>query len=157
MTVLTAETLLAGSNLTFEVKIPAELMHDSAPDGARVILRPLNVSDLQRISKAAGSNDNLTSILMIQYALVEPPLKSEQVAQLAAGLARFLIERITEISGMSIPRNALEELVQAPLARACFTLAKEFGWTPEEVSGMTIGQILLYLEMSQQQRAGATL
>ena len=44
--------------------------------------------------------------------------------------------------------NALEEHVQAPLARACFILAKEFGWTPEEVSGMTIGQILLYLEMA---------
>ena len=28
-------------------------------------------------------------------------------------------------------------------------LAKEFGWTPEEVSGMTIGQILLYLEMAR--------
>ena len=42
----------------------------------------------------------------------------------------------------------VEELVQAPLARACFILAKEFGWTPEEVSGMTIGQILLYIEMA---------
>jgi hypothetical protein len=27
-------------------------------------------------------------------------------------------------------------------------LAKEFGWTPEEVSGMTIGRILLYLQMA---------
>ena len=34
-------------------------------------------------------------------------------------------------------------MVQAPLAKACFVLAKEFGWTPEEVSGMTIGQIRL--------------
>jgi len=42
----------------------------------------------------------------------------------------------------------LQELVQAPLARACFVLARDFGWTPEEVSGMTIGQILLYLEMA---------
>ena len=38
--------------------------------------------------------------------------------------------------------------MQAPLARACYVLAREFGWTPEEVSGMTIGQILLYLEMT---------
>ena len=30
--------------------------------------------------------------------------------------------------------------------------AKEFGWTPEDVSGMTIGQILLYLEMSHNEQ-----
>ncbi len=65
-----------------------------------------------------------------------------------AGMARFLVERINAISGISTPRDSLVELVQAPLARACFALAKEFGWTAEEVSGMTIGQILLYLEMA---------
>jgi len=80
--------------------------------------------------------------------LIEPPLKPDQVAQLPAGLARFLVERINAISGISTPRDALGELVQAPLAKACFVLAKQFGWTPEEVSGMTIGQILLYLEMA---------
>ena len=68
--------------------------------------------------------------------------------KLTAGLARFLVDRINTISGISTPQNALQELVQSPLARACFVLAKEFGWTPEEVSGMTIGQILLYLEMN---------
>jgi hypothetical protein len=85
---------------------------------------------------------------MIQQALVEPALKLEQVSQLPAGMARYLVERINAISGISTPRDALQELVQAPLAKACFILAKEFGWTPEQVSGMTIGQILLYLEMS---------
>jgi len=65
-----------------------------------------------------------------------------------AGLARFLVDRINAISGINTPRDALAELVQAPLARACFVLAREFGWTPEQVSGMTIGQILLYLEMA---------
>jgi hypothetical protein len=38
--------------------------------------------------------------------------------------------------------------VQAPLAKACFVLADEFGWTAEDVAGMTIGQILMYLEMA---------
>ncbi|HEY0400451.1 MAG TPA: hypothetical protein VGD09_00425, partial [Blastococcus sp.] len=57
--------------------------------------------------------------------------------------------RINEISGVDAGRDELAELVQTPLARACFILAREFGWTPEEVSGMTIGQILLYLEMSR--------
>jgi hypothetical protein len=86
--------------------------------------------------------------LMIQQALVEPILRVEQVSQLPAGLARFLVEQINELSGISTPRDTLGELVQAPLAKACFVLAKEFGWTPEQVSGMTIGQILLYLEMA---------
>jgi hypothetical protein len=148
---LTSEELLAGSALTHEVDIPAELLstNEGAPASPRVVLRPLTVRDLERISKAARSDDTLSAALMIQQALVQPVLKSEQVSQLPAGLARFLVEQINAISGISTPRNALEELVQAPLAKACFVLAREFGWTPEDVSGMTIGQILLYLEMAQ--------
>jgi hypothetical protein len=59
------------------------------------------------------------------------------------------VDQINSVSGISTPKNALEEVVQAPLAKACFVLAREFGWTPEQVSAMTIGQILLYLEMSR--------
>ena len=146
---LTTEELLAGGVLTHEVEVPAELLgtNGGGPTGTQVALRPLTVRDLQRISKAARDDESLSAALMIQQGLVEPALKLEQVSQLPAGLARFLVERINAISGISTPRDALEELVQAPLAKACFVLAKEFGWTPEEVSGMTIGQILLYLEM----------
>ena len=104
---------------------------------------------MQKIAKAARDDEQLSATLMIQQGLVEPVLKLEQVSQLPAGLARFLVERINGISGISTPRDTLAELVQAPLARACFVLAKEFGWTPEEVSAMTIGQILLYLEMAR--------
>lgn len=147
---LTTEELLAGGALTHDVDIPADLL--SATNGhsgpLRVILRPLAVRDVQLIGKAAREDEALSAALMIQQALVEPALKPEQVSQLPAGLARFLVERINAISGISTPLNALEELVQAPLAKACFVLAKEFGWTPEQVSGMTIGQILLYLEMA---------
>jgi len=148
--IVSAEELLGGSALTHEVEIPTDLLstNGSSPADARVVLRPLTVRDLQRIGKAARDDDGLSAALMIQQALVEPQLKLEQISQLPAGLARFLVERINTISGISTPRNALEELVQAPLAKACFVLAKEFGWTPEEVSGMTIGQILLYLEMA---------
>lgn len=148
---ITAEELLAGSGLKHQVEVPAELLnHDDAPSGAaRVVLRPLTVRDLQRVDKASGEDQSLCTGLMIQQALVEPALSLEQTCQLPAGLARFLIERINDISGIDTPHDALTELVQAPLARACFVLAKEFGWTPEEVSGMTIGQILLYLEMAQ--------
>lgn len=148
--ILTAEEVLAGGALTHEVEVPAELLKNNGGDssGARVVLRPLTVRDLQRIGKAAANDESLSAALMIQQALVEPALKSEQVSQLPAGLARFLVERINALSGIDTPRDALAELVQAPLAKACFVLAKEFGWTPEQVSGMTIGQILLYLEMA---------
>jgi hypothetical protein len=148
MGIITAEELLAGGSLTHEVEIPGTLMNGAA--NSRVVIRPLTVNDLQRIGKAARDDENLSASLMIQQALSEPKLKPEEVAQLPAGVARFLVEQINTISGINMPKNALEELVQAPLARACFVLAKEFGWTPEEVSGMTIGQILLYLEMAGQ-------
>ena len=153
---LTADELLAGASLTHEVEIPAEFLKTNSdkPVAHQVVLRPLTVKSLQRIARAAGNDEELSAVLMIQQALVEPTLKIEQVSQLPAGLARFLVERVNSISGISTPRNALEELVQAPLARACFILAKEFGWTPEEVSGMTIGQILLYIEMANKNGDG---
>jgi hypothetical protein len=147
---ITAEEILAGGTLTHDVEIPADLLNanGSASTAPDVKLRPLTVRDLQRIGKASREDESLSAALMIQQALVEPALKLEQVSQLPAGLAQFLIERINAISGISTSRDALQELVQAPLAKACFILAKEFGWTPEQVSGMTIGQILLYLEMA---------
>jgi len=150
--ILSAEELLAGGSLTHEVALPAGLLGGNGGGAeARVVLRPLTVRDLQRIAKAAQDDEGLSATLMVQQALVEPQLRPDQVSGLPAGVARFLVDRINEISGISTPRNALEELVQAPLARACFVLAREFGWTPEEVSGMTIGQILLYLEMTHRE------
>ena len=145
---LTAEELLAGGTLTHETEVPPGLLPpgQGAAD-ARVVLRPLTVRDLQRIGRASRDDEGLSAALMISQALVEPALRVDEVSQLPAGLARFLVERIDEISGIDTPRDALEELVQAPLARACFVLAREFGWTPEDVSGMTVGQILLYLQM----------
>lgn len=151
---LTTEELLAGGSLLHEVEIPAELLSLNSSSNQVVKLRPLTVRDLQLIGKAARDDESLSAALMIQQALVEPALKMEQISKLSGGLARFLVQKINAISGINTPQDALEELVQAPLARACFTLAKEFGWTPEEVSGMTIGQILLYLEMAR--RSGDT-
>ena len=141
---ISAEDLLAGAALVRDVVLPPEF----AANAAVVRLRPLTVRDLQRIAKAVKDDEALSAPFMIQQSLIEPTLNYDQVLQLPAGLARFLVDRINEISGIDTPRDALQEMVQAPLAKACFILAKEFGWTPEEVSGMTIGQILLYLEMS---------
>jgi len=145
---LSAEQLLAGGAVTHEVMVPPDLLGGDGVANSKVVLRPLTVRDLQRIAAASRDDESMSASLMIQQALVEPALKFEQVAQLAAGLARFLVDEINAISGISTPKNALQEVVQAPLAKACFVLAREFGWTPEQVSAMTIGQILLYLEMS---------
>jgi hypothetical protein len=145
---LTAEQLLAGGTVTHEVEVPAGLLPQNGDGHSKIVLRPLTVRDLQRIATAARDDESLSAALMIQQGVVEPALKYEQVSQLAAGLARFLLDQINAVSGISTSKDGLQEAVQAPLAKACFTLAKEFGWTPEQVSGMTIGQILLYLEMS---------
>jgi hypothetical protein len=150
---LSAEELLAGGGLTRDIVVPAEFA--TATGAAIVRLRPLTVRDLQRITKSVKDDEALSATFMIQQALVEPELQYDQVLQLPAGLARFLVDRINEISGIDTPRDALQEFVQAPLAKACFVLAKEFGWTPEQVSGMTIGQILLYLEMSHSDQVHA--
>src|SRR4051812_24700041 len=119
---LTAEELLAGGALTHDVDVPAELLDRAADaiDGAQVVVRPLTVRDLQRIARAARDDDELAAGLMIQEALVSPALGPEEVSALPAGIARFLLERINTVSGISTPRDELDELVQAPLARACY-------------------------------------
>jgi hypothetical protein len=151
---LTAEELLAGSGLTYEVAIPAELLRGESQEGGtrEVVLRPLTVKDLQTIVKAARDDAGLSSALMIQQALIKPSLGHTQVLKLPAGLAKFLVDEINKLSGLTTTSDALTEYVQAPLARACFILSREFGWTPEEFSGMTIGQILLYLQMSRDEK-----
>ncbi len=147
---LSSDDLLAGGSVRHEVALPPDLVNGSGAGGS-VSLQPLTVRDLQLIAKAAKDDDGLSAALMIQQALVEPSLDLDQIRRLPAGLARFLVEQINTVSGIDVPQNALQEMVQEPLAKACFVLAKEFGWTPEEVSGMTIGQILLFVEMSQRE------
>jgi hypothetical protein len=149
---LTADELLGGASLTHDIEIPAAV--GGAP-GARVKLRPITVRDLQRVTKAAKEDDKLLSVLLLKEALVEPALGFEQVHGLPAGLARFLVDELNRISGLRVPERGMAEAIEAPLARACFVLAREFGWSPQEVGELTVGQILLYLEMVNQQRAQA--
>jgi hypothetical protein len=146
---LTAEEMLAGGGLTFTVGIPAEYFPGDGSSLRQVVLRPLTVRDVQRILKASREEAGLSSALIIQQGLVEPALTAAQVSGLPAGLARFLVDEINRVSGLTTSSEELVEYVQSPLARACFILSREFGWTPEEISGLTIGQILLYLQMSR--------
>jgi len=149
MSTLTAEELLAGGSLSHSITIPPELLSTNGGTPGHVVVKPLTVRDLQLIVKASRDDSGLTAALMIQQALVEPELSASQVSALPAGLARFLMDEINRVSGLATSADELTEHVQAPLARACFVMAREFGWTAEEVSGLTIGQILLYLQMAQ--------
>jgi hypothetical protein len=147
--ILTAADLLAGANRTHRIEVPAALLPDADADATAgtVDLRPLTVRDVQRITAAAKEQKVLTSVLMVQQALTEPALTVDQVSALPAGLVRFLVGEVNRISGLAMGEDDLEATVHAPLARACFTLSREFGWTPEECAGLTLGQVLLYLEM----------
>lgn len=149
-TTFNADDLLGGGDLTREVVVPAELVSNGAESGEAprsVTLRPLLLADIQRIHRAASDGGALTSALMVQQALVEPSLSVEQANRLPAGLVQFLIGEINGLSGLSMSSDELADAVQAPVARACFVLSREFGWTPDECANLTIGQVLLYLEM----------
>ncbi len=157
---LSAEELLAGSALSFEVEVPAEVLHPSlagAGEGGpgKVKLRPLTVQDLQVISRAAKESDSLVATLLVQRALLEPQMTVAQVAAMRAGLVHYLVEQVNRISGITTAAEQLTSAMEAPLARAAFLLAKEFGWTPQQVSELTLGQILLNLQMLKESQRRA--
>jgi hypothetical protein len=153
---LTAEDLLAGSSVTFEVAIPANVIDPGNGCGSAggagkppgtVRLRPLTVGDLQLISRAAKESDALVATLMVQRALVEPPMSVVQVAGLHVGLLQFLLAKVNEVSGISATSEQVFGAMSNPLVRAAFVLSKEFGWTPQQVQELTLGQMLLHLQM----------
>ena len=152
---ITPEELLAGSETTFDIDIPLEILHPSVNGAAapkkkapqKMKLRPLTVRDVQLITKAAKDNEVLTSLLMIQQASVEPELKQKDIANMHSGLVRFLVDKINRISGLSTTEDELQAFAEAPLIRAFFALSQEFGWTPQQMKELTVGQILGYLEM----------
>jgi hypothetical protein len=146
---LSAEELLAGSRLTFDIEVPGAVLHPEDPGAAdgTVRLRPLTVHDLQLIAGAAGADDNLLATLMVQRALVEPALSVPQVAAAHAGLVQFLLHHVNQVSGIAATGDELARAAQAPLARAAMALERAFGWTPAEVSELTVGQMLLHLQV----------
>jgi len=157
---LSAEDLLASGSATHTVALPAALLsggdeNAESPAAGEVVLRPLLVKDVDRVVRAAREQRVLTSVLLVQQALVAPKMTVEQVGSLPAGLVQFLAGKVNALSGLSLGEDDLERAVKAPLARACFVLAREFGWTPGECSELTVGQVLLYLEMlARDEQAG---
>lgn len=147
---LSTDDLLQGAAATHTVDVPPSLLGRAAANGdaaGQVVLRPLTVRDVQRINQAARDQQVLASVLMVQQALVEPKLSVDQVGTMPAGLVKFLLDNVNRVSGLELGEDDLEQAVRAPMARACFVLSREFGWTPAECSELTVGQVLLYLEM----------
>lgn len=160
---LSAEELLAGSELTFVVEVPGALLRageGGVPEGGgngaaggTVELRPLTVRDLQLVSKAARESDTLLAALMVQRALAEPALSVAQVSALPVGLVQFLLHHVNRVSGIAASAEELAAAAEAPLAKAAFALAREFGWTPQQVGELTLGQVLLQLQMLREREA----
>ena len=147
---LSADDLLLAGGATHTVIVPAAILHPSGANGGgdgTVVLRPLRLVELQRVHKAAQEQEALASVLMVQQALVEPKVSVEQVSRMHAGLVQFLLREVNRLSGLDLGADEIESLVRAPLARACFVLAREFGWTPDECASLTMGQIMLYVAM----------
>lgn len=104
---LSPDDLLAGASATFEVEVPAEVLHPGgapagfgAAEGGTVQLRPLSIGTFQLILKAAKNDPGLIPLLMVKEALVAPKLSLEQVRQLHLGLVSFLVAHVREVSGL---------------------------------------------------------
>ncbi|GAK58612.1 hypothetical protein U27_05586 [Candidatus Vecturithrix granuli] len=150
---LSAEELLAGSELTFEVEIPGDVLQpgkndwEENPSRRTVRLRPLTIHDLQLIDRAAKESDNLVAALMVHRALVEPDMTVADIMNMHVGLMQFLLHQVNQVSGIEATSDLLSMTMEAPLAKAAFILAREFGWTPQQVNELTLGQVLLHLQM----------
>jgi hypothetical protein len=155
--VLSADDLLAGSTLVHEVRVPPAVLRPATteseppepiddPSGRdRVRLRPLNVGTLTLISRAARDDPDLVPLLMIKEALVEPVLSLDAIRRLHVGLVHFLVAQVNQISGLTADGEVLADVLDADGARVHVLLARHFGWTPEQVSRLTPGQIAVYL------------
>ncbi len=150
MTTLTVDELLLGGRETYTTDVPADVL---MPGGGGVehgvvTLRPLVLADVQRIQKAARDDEALATVLMVQQAMVAPALTVDQVNHMHCGLIEHLLGEVNRISGLTMSSDEMEQAVRAPMARACFELARRFGWTPDECAALTVGQVLVYLEMA---------
>lgn len=156
---LSTEDLLAGSRLSFVIDLPQDILNPGndkqKPNikAGKVRLRPLTMADLQVISRAARDNDSLLAVLMVQKSLLEPELSVAEVSSLHLGLMKFLLDQVHRISGLDNDAGTLSTMAEEPMARAAFLLSQEFGWTPQQISELTLGQILLHLQMMNKQES----
>ncbi len=141
---LSAQELLAGSLLSYEVVVPAEVLRsDGESDPGKVRLRPLKVATLALIAKASREDPSLIPLLMIKDSLLEPSLSLDQIRSMHVGLVHFLVAQINRISGLSDDAQGYTH--SSPITDTHVLLAQHFGWTPAQVAELTPGQVALYL------------
>ena len=158
MAYLSAEELLAGSTLSYDMEVPDEIINPGQLQsgngpGLKIKLTPLSMNAVQRILKASRDNDGLMSALMVKESVIEPVLSYEEVMKLNSGLIRYILGEVQRISGLKASEDELTQAVQEPMAKACFILAREFGWSPQQISDLTLGQVLMYIEMIRQNQS----
>lgn len=146
---LTAADLLAGADAIRDVEVPADLLGGLAapPDDRRVRLKPLTVNDLRLVARAARDHDELTAALMVQRSLVDPALTVRDVSRMPVGLLQFLLREVNAISGISASEEQVARAIEDPLAQAAFRLSQAFGWTPEQIGKLTMGEVLAHLQL----------
>jgi hypothetical protein len=140
---------MGGADATRDVEVPRELLAGSAAIAAdrRVRLKPLTVNDLRLISRAARDNDELTAALMVQRSLVEPALSLPELSRIPVGLLQFLVREVNTLSGISASEEEVARAIEDPMAQAAFRLSRAFGWTPEEIGRLTMGEVLTHLQL----------
>lgn len=141
---LCAGDLLAGGRMVHEIAVPGDLLAPGSEGGA-VKLRPLSLAGLTVISTAARQDAGLIPVLMLKESLVEPELGVDDIRRLHVGLVQFLLDRVNEISGLGPADGSVDEAVRTALGSTHLLLARHFGWTPEQVSQLTPGQVAVYL------------
>lgn len=147
---LSPEELLAGTDTRFEIQVPAAIWQPGSDDPSTersVLLKPLSVQDLQLLTRAAKEQDRLLLTLMVQRALLEPELSVAQVASLPVGVVQFIGHHVNRISGIAATSEEVAAAAETPVARAAFALSRAYGWTPQQVAELTLGQVLLHLQM----------
>ena len=70
MTYMSAEELLAGSTLSYDMEVPGEVINPGQTGGETgsgliIKLKPLSMNAVQRILKASRDDDGLMSALMV--------------------------------------------------------------------------------------------
>jgi hypothetical protein len=147
---LLAQDLLTGSRAIHEIQIPPAILRPQQADlteasPGTVRMRPLSLATMTLISRAARDDASLVPILMIKEAVMEPSLAPEQIRQMHVGLVHYLVSQINVISGLSGDGEVLDRALTSPLGQTHLLLAQHFGWTPEQVSQLTPGQVAVYL------------
>ncbi|NET34768.1 MAG: hypothetical protein F6K19_22540 [Cyanothece sp. SIO1E1] len=148
---LQAQDLLVGSQVIHALEIPAAILEPrvgveavNGPAGV-VRIRPLNLAAMTLISRAAREDTSLIPLLTIKEAVVEPTLTLDQIRQMHLGLVHYLVSQINRVSGLSAEGEAIADTLSSSLGHTHLLLAKHFGWTPEQVSQLTPGQVAVYL------------